>query len=95
MSQTDLANRMGRPQKTINEIIKGKAAITPETALQLEKVLNLPARFWLNREQQYRESLARQAEHEALETRLGWLDEIPVNELVQRKMVALDLQTQK
>lgn len=87
MSQTDLANRMGRPQKTINEIIKGKAAITPETALQLEKVLNVPARFWLNREQQYRESLARQAEHEALETQLGWLDEIPVNELVQRKMV--------
>ncbi|MBU6351139.1 MAG: HigA family addiction module antidote protein [Chloroflexi bacterium] len=94
MSQTDLANRMGRPQKTINEIIKGKAAITPETALQLEKVLNVPARFWLNREQQYRESLVRQAEHEALETQLGWLDEIPVNELVQRKMVALDLQTQ-
>ena len=57
MSQTDLASRMGRPIKTINEIIKGKAAITPETALQLKKVLGVPARFWLNREQQYRESL--------------------------------------
>ena len=41
MTQTDLANRMGRPIKTINEIIKGKTAITPETALQLENVLKI------------------------------------------------------
>lgn len=87
MSQTDLANRMGRPIKTINEIIKGKAAITPETALQLEKVLGVPARFWLNREQQYRESLARQAEREELEAQVGWLDEIPVDELAQRNLI--------
>ena len=35
MSQAELAVRIGRPQKTINEIVKGKAAITPDTALQL------------------------------------------------------------
>ena len=34
MSQAELAERTGRPKKTINEIIKGKAAITPETAIQ-------------------------------------------------------------
>ena len=32
MSQSDLARRMGRPIKTINEIVNGKAAITPDTA---------------------------------------------------------------
>jgi len=36
MTQTELAERIGRPKKTINEIINGKAAITPETALQLD-----------------------------------------------------------
>ena len=36
MTQADLAERMGRPKKTVNEIVQGKAAITPETALQLE-----------------------------------------------------------
>jgi transcriptional regulator with XRE-family HTH domain len=36
MSQAELAERTGRPLKTINEIVKGKTAITPETALQLE-----------------------------------------------------------
>lgn len=87
MSQTDLANRMGRPIKTINEIIKGKTAITPETALQMEKVLNVPARFWLNREQQYRESLARQVEREDLETQIDWLNKIPVDELAQRNLI--------
>ena len=59
MSQTELAERTGRPKKTINEIVKGKAAITPETALQFERVLGIPAGFWIAREQNYRESLAR------------------------------------
>src|SRR2546426_845397 len=57
MSQAELAERTGRPKKTINEIVKGKAAITPETAIQLERVLGIPAEFWNNRERQYRESL--------------------------------------
>lgn len=35
MSQAELAKRTGRPLKTINEIVKGKAAITAETAIQL------------------------------------------------------------
>ncbi len=59
MSQAELAERTGRPKKTINEIIKGKATITQATALQLERVLGVPAAFWNDREQHYRESLAR------------------------------------
>ena len=62
MSQAELAERTGRPKKTINEIIKGKAAITPETALQLERVLGIPANFWNNRERNYREFIAKQEE---------------------------------
>ncbi len=60
MSQSELAQRMGRPTKTVNEIINGKAAITPETALQLEKVVGIPASFWNTAERHYREILARQ-----------------------------------
>jgi HTH-type transcriptional regulator / antitoxin HigA len=83
MSQADLADRTGRPTKTINEIIKGKAAITPETALQLELVLGIPATFWNNREWQYREYLAKQKASEWLESQTDWLDSIPYRAMVQ------------
>lgn len=66
MTQADLAERMGRPKKTVNEIIQGKTAITPETALQLERVLGVPASFWNNLERNYREHQARKEEED------GW-----------------------
>jgi HTH-type transcriptional regulator / antitoxin HigA len=83
MSQTELAGRTGRPIKTINEIVKGKAAITPETALQFELVLGVPASFWNNREQQYREALARRRETENFGTQLDWLDKIPYKSMIR------------
>lgn len=84
MSQTELAKRMGRPVKTINEIIQGKAAITPETALQLEQVLRVPASFWLRLEQHYRETLARLAEGQRLIFWTEWLKVFPVREMIHR-----------
>ena len=67
MTQADLAARTGRPAKTINEIIQGKTPITPDTALQIERVLGVPTSFWLNREQGYREALARREERRSLD----------------------------
>ena len=83
MSQADLAERTGRPKKTINEIIQGKAAITPETALQLEKVLGVPANFWNNLQRNYEESLARISEQTSLEKHVAWLKKIPVAAMIQ------------
>jgi len=62
MSQAELARRMGWLKKTVSEIIQGKAAITPKTALQFERVLGTPASFWNTREQQYRQHLAQTEE---------------------------------
>ena len=87
MSQAELANRTGRPLKTINEIIKGKAAITPETALQLERVLGVPARFWNNLERNYRDALARIKEQKRLPAGQVWLKKIPVRALVKAGVV--------
>src|SRR6266704_5309403 len=84
ITQAQLAERTGRPTKTINEIVKGKAAITPETALQFELVLGVPASFWNNREQQYREALARKRATESLATQTGWLDKIPYKAMVEK-----------
>ena len=62
VSQAKLARRMGCSVNLVNEIILGKAAITPEIARQLEQALLIPVSFWLNAERHYRESLARFAQ---------------------------------
>ena len=57
MSQAELAERMGRPKEKINDLIKGREPVTTATAFQLEKVLGIPAGFWLNREKEYRKKI--------------------------------------
>ncbi len=89
MSQADLADRTGRPKKTINEIIHGKAALTPETALQLERVLRVPASFWNNLERNYREFIARQEEQKKLQQHVEWLKKIPVKDMGKRGWIQI------
>ena len=84
MAQAELAARTGRPPRLINEIIRGKASITPATALQFEKVFGVPAHFWLNRERDYQEYLERRKDQERIETQVRWLDCLPVRELRRR-----------
>lgn len=83
MSQTELALRTGRTLKTINEIIQGKAAITAETALQLERVLGVPARFWNNLERNYRADLASIEERNRFESSMAWASQFPRRELAK------------
>lgn len=82
MTQVDLAVRIGKSVKTINEIIKGKAPITPETALQLELVLKTPASFWNNREKNYREFLARKSAENRFKSQVSWLRKFPISTMV-------------
>lgn len=58
ITRNEFANRMGLPKKTINQLIKGKVKITIPIAYKMELALGVPtARFWINRERLYRESL--------------------------------------
>ncbi len=81
MSQAELSERMGKTPSKISDIISGKEPITINTALQLEKVLGVDAKFWLNRELLYREKLSRIEQEEALEECLDWLKIQPLKEL--------------
>lgn len=61
ITRSKLAQRMGLPKKTINQLIKGKVKITIRIAYKMELALWTPsARFWIDRERLYRESLANQ-----------------------------------
>jgi addiction module HigA family antidote len=71
MSQAELARRSGRPVQAINEMIKGSKEITPETALQLERVLGVPAHIWTRLEADYRYTKARLEDQARLKRELG------------------------
>ena len=47
VSQSEFAIRLGVSFPRLNEIIRGKRGVTPDTALRLERVLGMPADFWL------------------------------------------------
>jgi addiction module HigA family antidote len=47
ISRTDFAERIGVSYPRLNELIHGKRGVTPDTALRLAQVLNMPADFWL------------------------------------------------
>ena len=85
MSQAELARRMGRPTKTINEIVQGKTGILPETALQLENVLGIPASFWMAREIAYRTAVARSERRTATGSHgaMQWADRFPRREMAK------------
>ncbi len=83
MTQANLAERTGRSKKMINEIIKGKAPITPKMAIDLERVLGVPASFWNNRERNYRENRARIEEDQRLSEQVKWLDAVPVKDMAK------------
>jgi len=82
-TQEDFAKRMGYSTKHISLLINGKASITQDTALKLERVIGGTAGFWMNREIQYRENLHRLQESEKLEKWVYWLDEVPVKDLMK------------
>lgn len=78
LSQAELARRLGRPAQAVNEIVAGKKEITEDTALELERVLQVPAHFWLAREARYREFLARQRAASTQKAHLPWLLRFPL-----------------
>jgi len=58
-TQRDLADILGRPLQTVNQIIMGKKAITARTAKELAAAFGTSAEYWLRHEAAYRLSLAR------------------------------------
>jgi HTH-type transcriptional regulator/antitoxin HigA len=67
LSQAELARRADRPTQAINQMVRGTKEITPDTALQLERVLGVPAHIWTRLEADYRYVKARLEDQERLE----------------------------
>ena len=82
-TQVELAKRTGFTAKHINQLLKGDAPITQDTAAKLEKVLGSTVRFWVGLDAQYREQLARRDELASLEREAGWLKVLPLADMIR------------
>lgn len=61
ITQEALARALGISRRRVNELVRGKRAITPDTALRLALLFHLEPAFWLGLQMQwdlYRECMA-------------------------------------
>lgn len=86
MSQSDFAKIIDRPLNAVNEIIKGKKSITPETASSIAAALGTSPEMWLGMQADYDLYLLSQQKDnkEAIRKRARLYSLIPVRELIKR-----------
>ncbi len=53
LSQVDLAEHLEVPVQRINEIVRGKRGVTPETAWLLAQAFDTTPEFWINLQANY------------------------------------------
>lgn len=85
-SQQALADILGRPPRLISELIGGKRAITPETAIGLSAALGTSPEYWMALESSYQLSKLRRSP-EAIRRKATLYDKYPVRELVRKGWV--------
>lgn len=59
ITQVQLAEHVGVPVQRVNEIVRGKRGITPETAWLLGQALGTTPQFWLNLQSNYELAITR------------------------------------
>jgi addiction module HigA family antidote len=63
VSQVDFAKHLGVSFKRINEIVKGKRSVSPETAWLFSQALGTTPQFWMNLQGTY-DLVHHKADHE-------------------------------
>jgi addiction module HigA family antidote len=53
VTQVALAKHLGIPVQRVNEIVRGKRGVTPETAWLLSEAFGTTSEFWLNLQMAY------------------------------------------
>lgn len=59
ITQYRLAKTIGVPQVRVSEIVRGRRAITADSALRIGKALDTTPEFWLNLQRMYDLDIAR------------------------------------
>lgn len=83
MSQKEFAARMDMSEKHISRLINGEVQLTSETAVRLEMVLGVPAKFWNNLEAVYREKMIKAKAENAMDSDLELVKQLPYSEMAR------------
>jgi addiction module HigA family antidote len=75
-TRAELAQRLDFSAKHVNELLKGRAPITADSAERLERVLGHDAGFWLRLEANYQQDLVRLQQLDQLASQKDWLKEL-------------------
>lgn len=86
-TQQQLADRLGFSLKHVNQLIKGKVALTEDAAIRLRNVLGSSVGFWLTREAQYRERTALIDAAQRNADMVPWLERFPLKEMMALKVL--------
>jgi HTH-type transcriptional regulator / antitoxin HigA len=86
-TRADFARRAGFSEKHVNMLLKGKGAISSDTAMRLETVLGSTAGFWLRLEAQYQAQLLQQNTKDVFGSDAAWLKEIPLRHMLTQGWV--------
>jgi len=89
-TQSDLAEVLGRPIQVVNEIIRGKKAIIPATAVELSRAFDTSPEFWLNLEAAYRLDLLHHegGNNDEIARRAKVYSLAPIKELAKRGWIS-------
>jgi len=87
LQKVEVAERCGLSAKQVSLILSGKAPVTPETAINLERILGVSANVWNNLEAKFRLSKARERDSSELSKHGEWLRSFPVKELIRKGII--------
>ena len=83
MSPADFAARLGCTTDFASDLLHGRAEITADIAKRLKSILGGSVGFWLNRESQYRNDLARLSAQLEKQSEEDWLRELPISDMIK------------
>ncbi len=78
LSETEFAQQMGHTPDDVQDLLQGRATITLAVARRLERVIGASVEFWMSRDYQYRQDIAR-----LNATNEEWITELPVGDMIK------------
>ena len=82
LSRAEFAQNIGFAIKDADDLLRGGLTITTQVAQRLEAVLGASAAFWMSRESQYREDLARLEREADQKSKEKWLRALPLKDMI-------------